>query len=206
MTDAKPSSFDLVTARTPDLRLRVLDLFCDLAYRTGNFTLSSGQQSSYYINGKTVTLHPEGALAIGRLLLPKLPTDTVAVAGLTLGADPIISAVSVVSAYEHRPISGLIVRKEAKGYGTQAYLEGPPLASGSTVVVVEDVVTTGRSAKIAVDRLQAAGYRVSHILALVDRQQGGREYYQQQGLTFESIFTIAEIQDRWVELHQTSLN
>ena len=87
------ASTDLTT-----LRQFLLDLFCQLAYKEGDFVLSSGQQSSYYINGKQVTLHPQGALAVGRLLLSGLPTDTKAVAGLTLGADPIVSAVSVVSA------------------------------------------------------------------------------------------------------------
>ena len=98
----------------------LLDLLCQLAYKEGDFVLSSGKQSSYYINGKLVTLHPQGALAIGRLLFSMLPTDTEAVAGLTLGADPIVTAVSVVSALENRPIPALIIRKEAKGHGTMA--------------------------------------------------------------------------------------
>ena len=104
-----------------------------------------------------------------------LPEDTQAVAGLTLGADPLVSAVSVVSAYHDRPIPALIIRKEPKGHGTKAYLEGPTLAKGSKVVVLEDVVTTGRSAMLAVERLQAAGYQVEQIMALVDRKQGGKE-------------------------------
>ncbi|NEQ64100.1 MAG: orotate phosphoribosyltransferase, partial [Symploca sp. SIO2D2] len=94
------------------LRQLLLELFVKLAYKEGDFVLSSGQRSSYYINGKQVTLHPQGALAVGRLLLSMLPADTQAVAGLTLGADPIVSAVTVVSAYENQPIPGLIIRKE----------------------------------------------------------------------------------------------
>jgi orotate phosphoribosyltransferase len=127
------------------LREYLLDLFCQVAYREGDFLLSSGQRSSYYINGKQVTLHPQGSLAVGRILLSMLPPETQAVAGLTLGADPIVTAVSVVGATQGQSIAALIVRKEAKGHGTQAYLEGPTLPAGSLVVVLEDVVTTGQS-------------------------------------------------------------
>ena len=182
------------TADLTELRKLLLGLFVRLAYQEGEFVLSSGQQSSYYINGKQVTLHPQGALAIGRLILAKLPVDTQAVAGLTLGADPIVSAVSVVSAYENRPLSALIIRKQPKGHGTRAYIEGPPLAPGAQVVVLEDVVTTGKSALLAVERLQAAGYSVEQVIALVDRQQGGAELYKSAGLKFQAIYPISEIQ------------
>lgn len=176
------------------LRHQLLDLFCELAYREGDFVLSSGQHSSYYINSKPVTLHPIGALTIGQLLLDLLPADTQGVGGLTLGADPLVTAVSVVSAYENRPIFASIVRKEAKGHGTMAYIEGPELESGAKVVVLEDVVTTGQSAMKAVTRLRDAGYQVDRILALVDRQQGGADFYQEQGLEFQALFTIADLQ------------
>ncbi|PMB13422.1 orotate phosphoribosyltransferase [Fischerella thermalis] len=189
-----------VNADLPTLRNKLLDLFCQLAYQEGDFVLSSGQPSSYYINGKQVTLHPQGALAIGRILLSLLPPDTQAVAGLTLGADPIVSAVSVVSAYEHRPIPALIIRKEAKGYGTKAYIEGPNLPAGANVVVLEDVVTTGQSAMKAVERLRAADYTVNYVISLVDRQQGGGEYYKSVGLNFQAVFTIEDIQKRYREL------
>jgi len=185
------------TADLTTLRQQLLDLFCQLAYKEGDFVLSSGQRSSYYINGKHVTLHPEGALAIGRILFSQLSADTQAVAGLTLGADPIVTAVSVVSAYENRPIPGLIVRKESKGHGTKAYIEGPSLPAGSLVVVLEDVVTTGQSAMSAVERLKQAGYNVNQVIALVDRQQGGDELYQSVGLKFQSIFSIQDIQARF---------
>jgi orotate phosphoribosyltransferase len=181
---------------SPDaLRQLLLQLFVDFAYREGDFTLSSGQKSTYYINGKEVTLRAEGALAIGRLILPMLPADTQAVAGLTLGADPIVSAVSTVSALAEQPIPALIVRKEAKGHGTQAYIEGPRLPENAKVVVLEDVVTTGKSAMQAVERLRNNGYRVDEIIALVDRLQGGAEFYQSQNLKFQALFTIADIQE-----------
>ncbi len=184
----------------PTLRQQLLDLFCTEAYKEGDFLLSSGQRSSYYINGKQVTLHAQGATAVGRVLLPLLPAGTQAVAGLTLGADPIVTAVSVVAAYENQSITPLIIRKEAKGHGTQAYIEGPTLPASTPVAVLEDVVTTGQSALKAVERLRAAGYTVTDVIALVDRQQGGAELYQQQGLNFQTVFTIQDLQKRWREL------
>lgn len=201
VSNLDPKSFNWASAPISEVREQLLNLFCVDAYREGDFLLSSGQRSSYYINGKLVTLHPQGGLAVGRVLLPLIAPETVAVAGLTLGADPIVTATSVVAAYEGRSIAALIVRKEAKGHGTQAYIEGLTLPTGSPVVVLEDVVTTGQSAMKAVDRLRAAGYQVEEVISLVDRQQGGAEFYQQQGLKFQAVFTIAEIQQRWKELH-----
>ena len=183
-----------------NLRQSLLDLFCQVAYKEGDFTLSSGQQSSYYINGKQVTLHPQGGAAVGRLLLSMLPAEIEVVAGLTLGADPMVTATSVVAVYAGRSITPLISRKEAKGHGTQAYIEGLTLAPDTPVVVLEDVVTTGQSALKAVERLRAAGYRVTQILALVDRHQGGAELYAQENIPFETVFSIREIQARWAEL------
>jgi orotate phosphoribosyltransferase len=185
----------LATADLKLLRDRLLDLLCELAYREGDFLLSSGQQSSYYINCKPVTLHPQGALIVGRLLLSVLPTNTEAVAGLTLGADPIVTAVSVVSAYQNQPIPALIVRKETKGHGTMAYIEGPILPAGAKVVVLEDVVTTGGSAMKAVERLRDAGYQVNRVISLIDRQQGGAEFYASMGLEFEALFAISDLQE-----------
>ncbi|MBF2050376.1 MAG: orotate phosphoribosyltransferase [Leptolyngbya sp. IPPAS B-1204] len=195
-------SISIPQADLSTLRQWLLDLFCQVAYKEGDFTLSSGQRSTYYINGKQVTLHPQGGAAVGRILLSMLPAETVAVAGLTLGADPIVTATSVVAVYEDRSITPLIVRKEAKGHGTQAYIEGPVLPPSSPVVVLEDVVTTGQSALKAVERLQQAGYEIMQIIALVDRHQGGAELYQQHHLPFASVFSIRDIQARWAELNQ----
>lgn len=174
---------------------KLLDLLVKYAYKEGDFTLSSGQKSNFYLNGKQVTLRADGALLVGKLIFSMLSADTEAVAGLTLGADPLVTAVSLVSAYENKPIPALIIRKEAKGHGTKAYIEGPELPIGAVVTVLEDVVTTGKSAMLAVERLIDAGYQVNKIISLVDRQAGGAEFYQSQGLEFESIFTIADIQN-----------
>ncbi len=192
---------EVATAELPLLRGYLLDLVCAVAYREGEFLLTSGQTTSYYINGKQVALHAWGGLAVGRVLLAMMPPGAIAVSGLTLGADPLITATSVVAAYEGRSLTALIVRKEAKGHGTQAYIEGPTLPPGSEVVVLEDVVTTGQSALRAVERLIAAGYQVNHIIALVDRLQGGGELYAKQGLQFHPVFSISDVQQRWRELH-----
>ncbi|MEM7757211.1 MAG: orotate phosphoribosyltransferase [Cyanobacteria bacterium P01_A01_bin.40] len=190
----------LATANTDTLRQILLDLIVKQAYVEGDFTLSSGVKSPYYINCKQVTLTAEGALALGRLLFQLLPENTQAIAGLTLGADPMVSAVSVVSAYENQPIPALIIRKQPKGHGTKAYIEGPSLASGAKVIVLEDVVTTGGSALTAVERLQAAGYEVTQILALVDREQGGKELYQSKEIQFQALFSIKEVQQHYAKL------
>jgi orotate phosphoribosyltransferase len=194
------SSASVATVSLEDLREILLDLLCTKAYKEGDFTLSSGQKSSYYINCKPVTLDPIGAIALGRLLLPLLLPQTTAVAGLTLGADPMVSALSIMSAYGDSPIPGLIIRKEAKGHGTQAYIEGPLPIGGSTIAVIEDVVTTGQSAMKAVHRLQDAGYQVTQVLALVDRLQGGAALYQSAGLDFKALFAIPDLQQRWQTL------
>ena len=196
MNREQTDRLSLATADTETLRQVLLDLIVRYAYVEGDFTLSSGAKSSYYINCKQVTLRAEGGLALGRLLLPMLPEDTAAIAGLTLGADPMVSAVSVVSAYENKPIPALIVRKKPKGHGTQAYIEGPKLQDRAKVVVLEDVVTTGSSALTAVERLQDAGYEVTQIFSLVDREQGGRELYQSKDIEFKALFSINEIQQR----------
>lgn len=192
----------IIESSLQTVRQYLLDLFCTVAYREGDFVLSSGQRSTYYINGKQVTLHPLGGVAVGRVLLSLLPPDTQAVAGLTLGADPIVTATSIVAAYAGQAITPLIVRKEAKGHGTQAYIEGPTLLPGSSVVVLEDVVTTGQSALKAVDRLRQAGYTVTQIISLVDRLQGGAELYAEQGIGFQTVFSIQEIQRRSAELRE----
>lgn len=201
MTDATVTNFPWTSADPTTLRQQLIDLFCQEAYKEGDFLLSSGQRSTYYINGKQVTLHAQGGVGVGRILLPLIPADTVGVAGLTLGADPIVAATSVVACYEGRSLTPLIVRKEAKGHGTQAYIEGPTLPAGSPVVILEDVVTTGKSAMQAVERLRDAGYKVDHVITLVDRQQGGAEFYASQNLKFDAVFTIKDLQQRWQELN-----
>jgi len=177
-----------------DLRQELLESLCHNAYRAGDFTLSSGQKSSYYINCKPVTLSARGAYLVGRLFLAQLAPEVTAVAGLTLGADPLVVAVSVLSNVRGQDRAALIVRKEAKGHGTMSFIEGPELPAGSVVTVLEDVITTGGSALKAVERLQAAGYQVNEVLAIVDRDAGGTAAFAAKGIPLRSLFQIHELQ------------
>jgi orotate phosphoribosyltransferase len=177
-----------------EAREKLLYLLAQLAYREGSFTLTSGRQSSYYINCKPVTLHPQGAYLAGSLLHRLLPPETAAVAGMTLGADPLVTAVSLASLYaQPANLAALIVRKEPKAHGTQAWIEGPELPAESRVWILEDVVTTGGSALKVVERVRAAGYRAEGILALVDRQEGAEARFCQMGIPFRRLFTLEEV-------------
>ncbi|MDM7327096.1 MAG: orotate phosphoribosyltransferase [Thermosynechococcus sp. Uc] len=178
----------------PELRQELLALLCRDAYRTGDFILSSGQKSQYYINCKPVTLSARGAYLVGRLFLEQLAPEAVAVAGLTLGADPLVVAVSVLSNLRGQDRAALIVRKEAKGHGTMSFIEGPPLPQGAVVTVLEDVITSGGSALKAVLRLQEAGYLVNEVLAIVDRQAGGEAAFAAQGIPLRSLFQISDLE------------
>ncbi len=178
----------------------LLYLMCKLAYKEGSFTLTSGRQSDYYINCKPVLLHPQGSYLVGQQMMAMLPPTTEAVAGMTLGADPIVSSVSLASVYQTPPtllqnIPAIIVRKQPKGHGTQAWLEGLTLAPLTRVWILEDVVTTGGSALQAAERVQAAGYRVEGVLSLVDREEGGEACYRDAGIQFQRVFTIGRIRE-----------
>ncbi len=176
-------------------RSALLALLAERAYRLGDFTLASGRRSQHYVNCKPVSLSGAGLLLLGRLLLDLVEPDAVAVAGLTLGADPLVSAVALQAALMGRPLDALIVRKEAKGHGTGAWLEGPLPAAGAKITVLEDVVTTGGSALKAVAQLEEAGYQVTRVAAIVDRQEGGAEAMQEAGLDLRSLFVLEELAD-----------
>lgn len=191
-----------LTLSADEAREKLLYLLTQLAYREGSFTLSSGRQSDYYIDCKPVTLHPQGAYLVGSLLHGLLPPETEAVAGMTLGADPIVTAVSLASLRgEPANLPALIVRKQAKSHGTQAWLEGPQLPPGTRVWILEDVVTTGASALQAVERVRQAGYQVGGILTLVDRLEGAAACYQAAGIPFRRLLTIDDIRAYYRERH-----
>ena len=171
----------------------LLSLLAARAYRRGTFTLASGRTSPHYVNCKPVSLSGPGLALLGRLLLPEVEPEAVAVAGLTLGADPLVSAVAFQAALERRPLDALIVRKEAKGHGTGAWLEGPLPADGALITVLEDVVTSGGSALKAARRLREAGYAVRRVVAIVDRQEGGEAALQQEGLELRSLFPLEQV-------------
>jgi orotate phosphoribosyltransferase len=163
------------------------------SYRQGSFTLSSGRQSDFYIDGKQTTLSAEGAYLCGRLLFELIrrhPQPIGAVGGMTLGADPLVTAVSLVSYLEKSPIPAFIVRKESKKHGTEDYLEGRAnLPGGAIVALVEDVVTSGGTLLKVIDRVEAQGFKVGLVATIVDRQEGGAEALAARGFPLQSIFT-----------------
>ena len=168
----------------------LLELLKKYAYKKGEFTLSSGKTSEHYVNCKPVTLTGRGLTLTSLLMLKEL--DATIVGGLTLGADPLVSGVSLVSALDGRMVNALIVRKEPKGHGTGAWIEGPELPKGTKVTVLEDVVTTGGSAIKAAEKLRDAGYVVETVVAIVDRQEGGVEAMEKAGLKLRSLFTLED--------------
>ena len=151
------------------MKEELLKLLKENAYKKGEFKLSSGKTSEHYVNCKPVTLTGRGLTLTSMMMLDHV--DTKVVAGLTLGADPLVSGVAVCSALDMRLVNALIVRKEPKGHGTQAWIEGPLFPKGTKVTVLEDVVTTGGSAIKAVEKLRDAGYEVNRIVSIVDRQE-----------------------------------
>jgi len=171
----------------------LLPLLAQKAYRHGHFTLASGRTSDHYVNCKPVSLSGEGLALLGALMLEQVEEAAVAVAGLTLGADPLVSAVAMRAALDGRNLDALIVRKEAKGHGTGAWLEGPLPEPGSRITVLEDVVTTGGSSLKAVNQLREAGYQVDRVVTIVDRQEGGLEAMTAAGLELQSLFLLEEV-------------
>ena len=171
----------------------LLELIKKYAYKKGEYTLSSGKKSEHYVNCKPVTLSGRGLTLASLLMLKEVKTSYVA--GLTLGADPLVSGVSLVSALDSRLVNGLIVRKEAKGHGTQAWIEGLLPPEGTVITVLEDVITTGGSAIKAVEKLRDAGYVVNTVVSIVDRQEDdeANAAMKLSGLELKSLFTLEEI-------------
>tara|TARA_B100001093_G_scaffold470485_1_gene491981 strand:+ start:138 stop:719 length:582 start_codon:yes stop_codon:yes gene_type:complete len=172
------------------------------AYRHGQFTLASGRSSEHYVNCKPVALSGSGLALLSPAMLALVDNDAAAVGGLTLGADPLVSGVAMAAAQQGRDLNALIVRKQAKGHGTGAWLEGPLPASGALVTVLEDVVTTGGSSIQAVNQLKEAGYSVRRVVTIVDREEGGQEAMDQAGLELVSLFRLSEVAARAKELEQ----
>jgi orotate phosphoribosyltransferase len=174
-------------------RARLLELLSQLSFERRKVTLSSGKESDFYIDCKKTALTAEGHYLIGRLLLAQIRAtcpEVKAAGGLTLGADPLASAVSLTSHLAGQPLSAFIVRKEPKGHGTGQWIEGLSLVPpGAPVAILEDVVTTGASTIKAIERAASEGLKVSHAFALVDRLEGGREAVEAKGHRVTSLFT-----------------
>lgn len=174
-------------------RNELLELIVKNSLKRGDFTLSSGKKSTYYIDGKLTTLNSRGSFLVARVFLAML-SDSIpdAVGGLTLGADPIIGSMLALAGMEDLPLRGFIVRKEAKGHGTQSLVEGS-VSKGDRVVVIEDVLTTGSSSLKAVNAVRDLGCEVDRVLAVVDREQGAKENLKEAGCRMEAIFSVKEL-------------
>ncbi len=176
-----------------DYRQPLIELVRQRALKFGDFTLVSGQKSSYYLDGKQITLHSTGLRLISLGLMELLKdVEFDAIGGMSIGADPIIGGVLAVAGEQGRDLAGFLVRKEAKGHGTKRFLEGP-LQPGSKVVIVDDVITTGGSSIQAIERVQEFGAEVVHVVAVVDRLQGGAAAFGKLALPFSPLLTIRDL-------------
>jgi orotate phosphoribosyltransferase len=167
----------------------------------GQFTLASGRKATYYLDGKQATLDPTGARLVGEGILDLMGGTATAdgtvlsmpdaIGGMSIGADPITAAVVTMSAVRGTPLMGFMVRKEPKGHGTNQYLEGP-VEPGMTAVIVEDVVTTGGSSLLAIDRAEQFGLKIVGVAAIIDRMEGGAEAFTRRGYPFASLLSIRD--------------
>ncbi len=178
-------------------RTRLLEIVREKSYEEREVTLTSGRKSTFYIDGKQTSLDPEGAYLVGKVLYEMLRGKVDAVGGPTLGADPIVTAVALTSYMEGNPIAAFIIRKEPKGHGKGLWIEGDKaLEKGTKVAIVEDVVTTGGSLLKAIKVAEEHGLQVAQVLALVDREEGGKERLAEEGYTLEAVFTRRKIVGR----------
>lgn len=177
-----------------DLKARLLLLLEKEALRKGKFVLSSGKTSNYYLDGRIIALTPEGAYLTASIILEMIKDRGIgAVGGPTLGADPIVGAVAVLSYIQGVPLKAFIIRKATKGHGTQRQIEGPELKEGSKVVLVDDVATTGKSLVEAKDALGKIGVEADEAIVIVDRDEGARENLAGAGIKLNSIFQIEDL-------------
>lgn len=172
-------------------------LLKEKSYREGNFTLTSGKKSDYYFDCRVTALSAEGSWLIGTLFNDLLADLAIqGVGGMTLGADPLVSATTVVSYERGRPLAGLLVRKQPKAHGTAQFVEGMGnFAKGDQVAMLEDVVTTGGSLLTACERVAACGLGIAAVCAILDREEGGRQVLMDAGYNLLALFTRRELLD-----------
>ena len=178
------------------MKIKLIRLISEKAFKYSEepvFKLVSGRMSNYYFNCKAVTLHPEGMYLIGNIIYGMIQDLGIkGIGGLTLGADPIADAVAYTSYLKDNPVESFIVRKTAKSHGTMQWIEGN-IKSGDSIVIVDDVITTGQSTIEAINRTKEAGLHISKVIALVDRQEGGKQKIESLGYRVEAVVTRDEI-------------
>lgn len=165
------------------------------ALKRGSFRLASGREASFYLDAKQVVLDAHGAMLVGRAILERLRSLgplPAAVGGMSIGADPITSAVITMAGVEGLPLKGFMVRKEPKDHGTKKYVEGP-VEPGQRVVIVEDVTTTGGSSLLAIDRVHEFGLVVERVVTVIDRLAGAKDAFAARGIPLESLVTIRDL-------------
>jgi orotate phosphoribosyltransferase len=177
------------------MRDKLLSLLKEKSFEKRRVVLSSGKESDFYVDVKQTALHPQGAYLIGKLILGLLKKGerVEAIGGMTMGADPLAVSVSLLSYLAQQgkkmPLPAFFVRKEPKKHGTEQWLEGTKnLKSGTAVAILEDVVTSGAQALSAIERVEKGGFVVKRVIAVVDREEGGREEIERKGYVFESLF------------------
>lgn len=170
-----------------------MELLNKEALKRGKFVLSSGKISNYYLDGRVITLTPQGAFLVASIILEMIKDKKIdAIGGPTLGADPIVGAVAALSYIRKLSLKTFIVRKQAKEHGTQRQIEGPALPEGCRVILVDDVATTGKSLVEAKEVLDNIGVKVAGALVIVDRNEGARENLAEAGIRLESIFSVRD--------------
>ena len=175
---------------------RLLRLLKDLSYEEGDFLLASGKRSTFYIDCKETTLNPEGMYLTGHLMFKRVleMPDVEAVGGVSIGGDPLVCSTALASYAFRQPLPAFFIRKEPKGHGKNLYIEGAKnLRKGMTVVILEDVVTTGGSSLKAIEVTEQEGFKVKGVIALLDRLDGGKEAITSKGYHFESMFTLNDL-------------
>ena len=181
-----------------DYYSRLLELIHNNSFQYSKepvFALASGQKSNYYFNCKATSLDPEGLFLIGNIFFERIKGHKIdAIGGLTMGADPIAVATSLISYQNEQPLKAFCIRKEPKKHGLQLWIEGN-LKEKDNVIIIEDVITTGGSAIKAIQRAKESNVNVVSAIALIDREEGGREAIEQLGVPVESIFTRSDIME-----------
>lgn len=176
-----------------ELKEKLFKLLNKDALKRGKFVLSSGKESNYYLDGRVITLTPEGAYLVAGIILDMVKDEAVdAIGGPTLGADPIAGALAALSYINQQPVKTFIVRKQAKEHGTQRQVEGPELKKGDRVILIDDVATSGKAILEAKQALDKIGVIAEKAIVIVDRNQGAVENLAKAGLKLESIFKISE--------------
>ena len=184
-----PSPFDSA------LRTTLIDLVATKALRRGTFRLASGREASFYLDAKQVILDSQGSARVGRASLQLLESRgglPAAVGGMSIGADPVTSAVVTMAGVANLPLKGFMVRKEPKDHGTKRFIEGP-VQPGDRVVIVEDVTTTGGSSLLAIDRALEFGLVVERVVTVIDRLAGAQETLAARGIPLDSLVTIRDL-------------